>query len=204
MQPLALFLHTWERCDHLTALHAYIARNVAGVLKPDELLRAEWVARVSALDLYVHELVAQRMLAIFNGMVAKSPAYQEFRIPNDAVHRIQSAQNPTIAANAFDLEVRKQLSIQTYQHPEKIAGGIRLCSMVELWNEVALLTREDPKQLKAILTAIVERRNKIAHEGDMQPTVPRIPWPIAAADLALVSSTIERIVRGIDKVVNRP
>lgn len=202
MDPMSIFHDAWVRCSDLAALRAYLERNVAGVLKPDELLRAEWVARVSALDLYVHEFIAQRMLAIFERKCPESPGYRDFKISTATLHRIQGAQNPAAAANAFDLEVRKQLAFQTYQHPEKIAAGMRLCSEVELWNKVGNFLGEDPRDLRTTLAEIVERRNKIAHEGDMQPSMPRIPWPINAGDLQLVEKTIERIVRGMDAVVN--
>jgi hypothetical protein len=57
------------------------------------------------------------------------------------------------------------------------------------------------KRLKRTLSAIVERRNKIAHEGDLQSTlIPAVPWPISQADLATVSTFIEKIVLSIDAV----
>ncbi len=57
----------------------YLEKNTSGVLQPDELLRAEWVARLSALDLYVHELVAQQMLEIFQGRRHVTPAFLRFQ-----------------------------------------------------------------------------------------------------------------------------
>jgi hypothetical protein len=119
-------------------MHAYIAANVAKVVQPDEILRAEWVARISALDLYVHEFVAQQMLAIFEGARPKTAAYQAFKIPTETVDRIRAATSPVESSAAFDLEVRRQLGFITYQDPEKIADGIRLCSSVELWNAIAV------------------------------------------------------------------
>lgn len=189
-------------------MHAYIAANVAKVVQPEEILRAEWVARVSALDLYVHEFVAQRMLAIFEGTRPKTPAFQAFRLPTETVDRIRAAATPVEASAAFDLEVRRQLGFTTYQDPEKIAEGIRLCSAVELWNSIALhqgatepTKAELAKHLKRTLSAIVERRNKIAHEGDLQPSlIPVVPWPISQADLATVSAFIEKLVLSIDAV----
>ena len=47
----------WDRTDLFGTLHAYVINNFAPVFQPDELLRAEWAMRVSALDLYVHEVV---------------------------------------------------------------------------------------------------------------------------------------------------
>jgi hypothetical protein len=36
--------------------------------------------------------------------------------------------------------------------------------------------------LKRKFSVIVDRRNKIVQEGDLQPTVPRLPWPIRRGD----------------------
>lgn len=198
----------WARCAELSALHAYLAASVSSVLHPEELLRSEWVARLSALDLYVHELVAQRMVAIFEGRLPKTSAYLRFQVSNEALHRLHGAATTFDASAAFDLEVRGQLGRATYQHPDSIADAVRLCSSVELWNEVSMHFGAAPqnkaataKAIKRSLSLMVERRNKIAHEGDLQPTISREPWPIAQLDLALVSTHIERIVRAIDSVV---
>lgn len=208
MTPLAHFEAVWNRCAQLSALHAYIENNVSGILQPDELLRAEWVARVSALDLYVHELVAQRMLAIFEGLQPTSPAFLKFQVSTESLNRIRAATTPSEASAAFDLYVRTYLSRLTYQAPDDIADGIRLCSTIELWNEVALnLGATQPtktaraKTIKTQLSLIVRRRNIIAHEGDLQQSPLREPWPISRADLAFVEAQIDQLVRSIDAVV---
>lgn len=208
MTPIEHFEGVWGRCAELSALHAYLANNVSSVLCPDELLRAEWVARLSALDLYIHELVAQLMLATFEGGRPATPAYLKFRLSNETLDRIRAAATASDASAAFDLEARDQLGYLTYQDPEKIAEGVRLCSNVELWNEVALnlgataaTKTSQAKLLKRDLSLIVQRRNKIAHEGDLQPTSVREPWPISQSDLTFVENHIERVVRAIDAVV---
>ena len=137
MTPLAHFEAVWARCEQMTSLQAYLAKHVTGILEPKELLRAEWVARVAALDLYVHELVAQRMREIFEGTRPTTPAYLKFQISNETSGRIRNAPTSTDAAAAFDLHVREKLSRVTYQDPDDIADGIRQCSTCELWNDVA-------------------------------------------------------------------
>jgi hypothetical protein len=206
--PLAHFDATWNRCAQLSTLHAYLENNVAAVMQPDELLRAEWVARVSALDLYVHELVAQKMVATFEGHRPPTPAFLRFQISADTLGRIRAATTASEATAAFDLHVRECLSRITYQFPDDIAEGIRLCSSVELWNEVALHTGATQanknavaKSLKTDLSLVIRRRNAIAHEGDLQQSATREPWPISRADLILVKDKIDSIVRAIDAVV---
>lgn len=189
-------------------MHAYMAATMTGALPVDELLRAEWVARVSALDLYVHELVAQRMVMSFEGALPRTDQLQAFHLPLETIDRIRTAPSLSAASSAFDLEIREQLSYVTYQDPDKIAEGVRLCSKVELWNSVAVHQGATPaqkgdeaKKIKRQLRAIVDRRNKIAHEGDLQPTLPVTPWPIAQSDLVLVSTFLEGLVRSIDACV---
>ena len=207
MKPIAHFDAVWKRCDQLSALYAYLSKNVSGVLQPEELLRAEWVARVSSLDLYIHELVAQQMAAIFRGERSVSSGYSRFQISNETLNRIRAAATPSDASAAFDLEIRDRLSLLTFQDPDKIADGVRLFTNIELWNEVALKLGATPatkaaqaKHLKTELSLVVQRRNKIAHEGDLQPSLPRAPWPINQPDLVLVARLIEKIVKTIDDI----
>lgn len=205
--PITTFENAWIRCDLLSSMYAYLAVNATRAIQTEELLRAEWVARVSALDLYVHELVSQRMVDVFSGNRLATPAFDRFVVPNETLFRIKHASCHDDGRRAFELEVRRQLSVVTYQMPESIADGIRMVSPVELWNAIAVyqgalqseVTRK-AKTLKRSLAVIIERRNKIAHEGDMQPSMPRVPWSISKDDLVTVRQVIENIVRGIEAV----
>jgi len=208
MTPIAYFNDIWERCSEIEVLHAYIAGKLTAVMSADELLRAEWVARVGALDLYVHELVTQNMVSIFEGVRSSCPGFSKFHCSSDALLRIRYASTPADASAAFDLEVRSKLSRVTYQFPEDIADGIRLISACELWNDIALAkgataaTKSSlAKSLKRDLSLIVERRNKIVHEGDLQPSIPRTPWPISRADVTYAAKFVEDLVRTIDCIV---
>ncbi|KAB2907691.1 MAG: hypothetical protein F9K30_23810 [Dechloromonas sp.] len=206
MNPLQTFETAWARCDQLSALHAYLAANVTSVLQPDEILRAEWAARVSALDLYVHELVAQRLGEIFAGTRPSVSGFAKFQI--DAAGLLALKQNPATFQNHIDLEVRSKLERRTFQYPVDIADGIRCISDVELWNSVALADGateqtkvSHAKTIKSQLTQIVNRRNKIVHEADLQPVVPRVPWPISTSDVLTVRTFVEKTVKAIDTVV---
>lgn len=208
MTPFDYFADVWQRCAELETLHTYLAGKVTSAMSLDELLRAEWVARVSALDLYVHEVIAQNMISIFEGTRTSCPGFSKFQCSSDTLLRIRKAATPSDATSAFDLEVRSKLSRVTFQLPEDIADGIRLVSGSELWNEIALAKGANAatksalaKNLKKELSIIVERRNKIAHEGDLQPSIPRTAWPITRADVSHVATYIEDLVRTIDKIV---
>ena len=122
--------------------------------------------------------------------------------------RLQAAATAEDRRAAFDLEVRTKLSRITYQYPEDIADGIRTISGCKLWKEVALKLDGTTATLSALtealkkrLSLIGDRRNKIVHEGDLQPTIPRTPWPITRADVSEVANFINDVVLAIDSVV---
>lgn len=205
--PRDLFDNAWLRCDMLSAMYAYLSSATTKALHSDEILRAEWVARVAALDLFVHELVAQRLVEVFEGRRAATDSYKKFMLPNETVGRIRAAPTSDDARAAFDFEVRRQLGLITYQNAVSIADGIRMVSPVELWSGVAAYLGAAPtdvnrraKALRRQLSMIVERRNKIAHEGDMQPAAPHQPWPISQADLQTVRDFIFQVVAAIDAI----
>ena len=163
--------------------------------------------RVSALDLYVHELVSQRLLEIFQGARPTCSGYLRIQISNDTLTRIRVNGHGNVSDAAFDLEMRTKLSRVTFQAPDDIADGIRMVSSIELWSEIAMhygatgaAIKTDASILKTELSQIINRRHKIVHEGDLQPNIPRVPWPITRPDVDHVKTVILRIVNGIEAV----
>jgi hypothetical protein len=208
MTPKSYFDTVWNRAELFGTLHAFISGSTAAALDPTELLRAEWAMRVSALDLYVHEVVAQNLLKIFQGARPTCPGYSKLQITADALMRIHAAGPGSVSDATFGLEIRERLSRATYQAPDDIAEGIRLISSIELWNEVAKhhgamegAAKTAARAIKIELSAIASRRNKIVHEGDLQPGLPRTEWPITRADVDDVKTAILRVVVAIEALV---
>jgi hypothetical protein len=81
-----------------------------------------------------------------------------------------SIQNRLNNASWLEDEIRERLGYQSFQHPDKIADAIRLISDKKLWEEVSVKLGMTAKDVKQQLEAIVDRRNKIAHEADIDPT----------------------------------
>ncbi len=99
-------------------------------------------------------------------------------------------------------EIRERLSYQSFQQPDKIADAIRQISDKKLWDEVASKMSKPPKDIKQQLTLIVDRRNKIAHEADIDPTLNiGNRWYI---DESMVGDTVdflEEFVESIHKIL---
>ena len=88
-------------------------------------------------------------------------------------------------------------SWQSFQHPHKLADAIRLMSPVKLWEAVGIELGIPPKDVKTRLKLIVDRRNQIAHEADLDPTNPGARWPINAL---LVDDTVDFIEKVGDAI----
>jgi hypothetical protein len=99
-------------------------------------------------------------------------------------------------------EVRECLGYQSFQQPEKIADAIRLISDKKLWDDVATNLGISVSDVKQQLSAIVDRRNKIAHEADIDPTFGiGSRWNIDEMLVNDAVSFIEQVVESIHQVL---
>jgi len=108
-------------------------------------------------------------------------------------------------ANFLEDEIRRQHSYQSFQRCDKIADAIRLISDVRLWETVGNSIGINAEDVKGQLDLIVDRRNKIAHEADINPTIalslPGSRWPIDETLVDNAINFIEQVVETIHRVV---
>lgn len=164
----------------LGGIHQVISHLITSAVDSSDVLRSQHVLVVSALDCYVHNLTRMGMLEVFDGRRPSTPSYLRFRVSMDTVSSVASKAD--MRAN-FEAEIRSQHSYLSFQHPDKIADAVRLFSDVSLWERVAFSLGSTPTATKERLRLIVDRRNKIAHEADRDPSFPGVRWPIHAADV---------------------
>jgi hypothetical protein len=158
-------------------------------------MRCFWRKRVRA---YVHEIVREQMVCTFEGRRAISKAYESFSIPL-TVH-IHLAANPNTSL-AFDNFVRQHHSWKSFESPDKVADALRLITDVGLWQSVATGLGKDVKSVKNELTTIVDRRNKIAHEADLDPTSYGSKWPISSQLVVSSLDFLESVVVQIEALI---
>lgn len=189
-----------SRARLLGSLHSALALRVTTALDVSDLLRAQIVLGVSALDYYIHEITVRGMLQIYDGSRAPTPAFSRYKVSMDvALSNTSRAINRT----RFESEIRERHSLLSFQQPEKIADAIRLITPVELWKRVAQHLALPEKQIKDDLSLIVTRRNKIAHEADIDPSYPgaKMRWPITPTDVASSLAFIDKLCETIHIVV---
>ncbi|BBD66667.1 hypothetical protein NIES4072_60590 [Nostoc commune NIES-4072] len=99
-------------------------------------------------------------------------------------------------------EIRERLSYQSFQQPDKIADAIRQISDKKLWDEVATKMSQPSKNIKQQLALIVDRRNKIAHEADIDPTLNiGNRWYIDESMVGDTVDFIEQVVESIHQIL---
>lgn len=183
------------RVEHLGGLHRATASLMTPAVDLSDLLRAQVVLTVSALDYYIHEVTVLGMVEIFEGRRPATDAFRRFRIS------LSAAPHGAVTSRLLENEIRERHSYLSFQQPDKIADALRNISSIQLWKEVAAQVGVPENSLKSQLRLIVDRRNKIAHEADIDPSYPGSRWPISRSDVAESLSFVQRIGESIHSLL---
>jgi hypothetical protein len=178
----------------LGQLYQSLSAIITPALNVDDLLRSQIVMSVSALDYFIHEVVRQGMLEIYEGTRPAVPGFSKFQVPLiDAKSSV-----PSSSSEWVDAAIRQSHSFLSFQQPDKIADAIRLIYQPALWPALEISLARPAADLKEQLKLIVDRRNKIAHEADANPSYPGVRWPISYQDVTSATDFIEKIVNAIN------
>lgn len=197
-QAIDQFVINMDRVRHLSSIFCTIESMTTDAIDLSDVLRAELVLAVSALDYFIHDLVRLGMLEIWAGIRPSTAAYYKFPIPLQATH---SALSDTNDIEWLETIIREAHGWKSFQTPDNIVHAIRLISNVKLWDEVGREMRLSSRDVKTELKTIVDRRNKIAHEADMDPTPFGSRWPITQADVDHAVNFIQKLGETIYRVI---
>ena len=195
-----LFRLSIARVRDLIAVHNSLKAQTSNVLDISDMLRSALVLAVSALDYYIHEVVRIGMLEIHRGERPEPPAFSGFQISlGNARAGINAGQN---IDSWLEDEIRQRHSYKSFQQPNAIADAVRLICDKKLWEEVSINMGSPAKDIKQQLSRIVDRRNKIAHEADIDPSYPiGDRWPIDELLVNEAVDFIEQVVESIHKIL---
>ena len=155
--PIEQFRENITRVQDLGGLQTALDNATTAALDLTDLLRAQIVMIVSALDLYIHEITRIGMLEVYNGIRPQTDAFLRFQVTLDSA--MQGISNPRVS-EWLDTEIRERHSHLSFQDPDKIADTVRRFSSCELWPSVAKQLNLDIQDVKTQLSAIVKRRNQ--------------------------------------------
>lgn len=135
-----------------------------------DILRAEWVYSVSAMDKLIHELVRIGMIEAFQGSRPQTAKFSSFGITaNTLLSNISNTGYPT--EYWFEQEIIEKHKHLAFQAPEKIADALSLIwSDQHKWQTLATVLGTNQQTLTTQLKTIINRRNQIVHEADLDLT----------------------------------
>ena len=135
----------------------------------NELLRAATVSIVAAFDRYCHELIAAKVVKALSAGNVSGPLLK-FRIPVvEARKAILHAKKPkSRPMNLIRESVRSVLHEDTFQRPDAVARGLKMIGIEKLWTQCGAALGCDGSHVTRTLDRIIDHRNRIVHEGDIQ------------------------------------
>ena len=196
--PLDQFRENIGRVRNLVSIFKALRPQVTPAIDLSDVLRAALVLGVSAFDRYIHEVVRIGMLEAFAGKRPNTTAFLSFQVSTSSVKQALSSPLDT---DWLDIEIRRQHGYRSFQRSTHVANAIGLISSVALWEEVARQLGASAAATKDQLNLIVDRRNKIAHEADMDPGSPGARWPIDELLVEQATKFLEDTAGAIDSQV---
>ena len=200
INTLEQFREDIERARTLGAIHDVLSQQTTAALDLTDLLRSQIVMVVSALDHYIHEITRIGMLEVYDGKRPQTPAFLRFQVKMEATLQGIAAEHGD--NRWLDEEIRRNHGHLPFQHPDKIADAIRLFSTCRLWDSVALELNLKVEDVKNQLQLILNRRNQIVHESDLDPSSPGNRWGISSSDSVKAINFIQELGETIYVVVN--
>ncbi len=197
MLAIDSFRENVSRARELGQLYSALSAITTQALSTDDLLRSQMVMSVSAMDHYIHEVVRQGMLAIYDGARPSVPGFSKFQV---SLFEAKSSV-PASSSNWVDIAIRQSHSFQSFQHPDKLAEAIRLIHSDPIWPALENRIGIPAKDLKEHLKLIIDRRNKIAHEADIDPSYPGMRWPITKHDASVATDFLVSLVEALNAEV---
>lgn len=196
-RALTQFGQNIARVRALGGLHQALVSLTTPAVDASDILRAQVVMAVSALDHYVHELTLLGMLEVYCGQRPTTQSYQRFEVPITT-----ALAGVGIGGSAwFESVIREKHGYRCFQQPDNVANAIRLFSSCDLWPSVANEMNLNVQSVKSQLRLVVDRRNKIAHEADVDPSFPGARWPITVNDASHVTDFVDLLCHAIHVVV---
>ena len=114
-----------ESARQLGLIYSAFIDKVTEAICLDELLRAEIVLAVGALDCYVHDVVRTGMATAFRAGQGEPNAYLNFGVSLDFVKRLLTTNDQNDRLNLFEREIRRLHGFRTDVQP--LPARFNLC-----------------------------------------------------------------------------
>jgi hypothetical protein len=164
-----------------------------------DILRAEIVLAVSALDCFIHDLVKQGMIETYQGVRMPSKQFESYQIPFKFLKLIENTDNQDEKLIFLENAIKEINSKDSYQAPKGIDYALQFISIKKIWQKTSELMNINAEDIKTELSLIIDRRNKIAHEADYD-ALTGTKTPIDQQNINDVIQFIEKFCESIYQV----
>lgn len=166
---LRLFNSNIDNARNTGGIYEYLTQTHKAPVSYEELLRSQLVNAVSAFDKLIHDLVRAGMVEIFIGKRPPTPKYLSEPISIQIHVDISNASIPP-KEHIFEQAIIKKLKIISFQDPLKVAEGLSyIWAESQKWQKISSEMQMSDDIVKKTLKLIVDRRNAIVHEADINP-----------------------------------
>ena len=155
----------------LGVIYLAFVNKITQAISLDELLRAEFVLAVGALDCYVHDVVRIGMGGLFKAAQREPNAYLNFAVSLDFVKKLLLESSGTEKLSLFEQEIRRLHAYRTFQTAENISQALSFIGIKAIWDKVGTILGMNSSDVRTQLDLIVDRRNRIVHESDVDPSL---------------------------------
>lgn len=154
-----------DTCQEINAVYSYLQSNHVEALSIDSILRAEFVLLVSALDFYIHQIVCHKIVHdFFNGILV----CEENLISMSVIQQLDRATDQPSKEQILYASLKKRLSKDSFQSSRNIEYALGLIGKKKIWSALSNVMGDTADNIKNTLDLIVQRRNQIAHEADIE------------------------------------
>jgi hypothetical protein len=190
LNSLSAFRENIRSARELGPLYDYLVANIMVPMNFDDLLRSQIVYSVSAFDKLIHDLVRIGMVDTFIGTRTQTPKYSAEKMSMEAYNLISAATIPP-KEYYFEQHIVSKLKLIAYQDPDKVADGLSyIWDEQNKWQAIAAAMTMDGPSVRTKLRLIINRRNFIVHEADIDPAT-GLKRPITKADCESTISFLE-------------
>jgi len=191
-----------ESARQLGVIYEAFEQDLTEAVPLDELLRAQIVLVVSALDCYVHDIARIRMSSILSSMTSYPNAFLSLGVSMDFVIKLLQVSSAADTRMLFEQEVRRLHGFKTFQKARAISEVMSLIGVQSLWDKVASELGRSSSDVRTELDLIVDRRNRIAHEGDVDPSAGwALKYPIDLASTRAATDFVESVVEAMHNTI---
>ncbi|EPX7404688.1 HEPN domain-containing protein [Cronobacter sakazakii] len=195
------FQHAMARAKEMISLYDALCALRKTQPENDDALRSAYFQIVSSFDFFAHEIAAIEARYRFeNGIRTRN-----IILPME----IMTIQDKNDRINAAELSIRNTNSFKAFVDPGKLAEMLA-CYCKEPWKKICeemnagkeLSEQKTMQELKGNLKSIWKRRNRIAHEADVDPTLAGVSlWPIYKEDPEFTMAFIKDVANQLPKVI---